>query len=411
MACAQHLDDRLPWLEAAGVTPLLVSGACGERWPGRAHRRIPSIAPSGIRFELRHWLRRRISRLWLRKITGALVTLPCLPFYLLEKLILDLDSQWSWFPLAALSGLLLCRKHRPAVIYSTGGPASAHLAAAFVSRWSGIPWVAEFQDPLIYPDLRRGRRSKWLYRRLERLVAQRANRVVFLTNSACQSFTQRTGAAGKVSAVYPGADPDRVSHAPYHKGKVCRLAHFGSLAGSRNLQGFFQALDQVLRNHPGWREQVEIHLYGHTDRSTRDWLVQSPLAALIHNHGRRPRQEARTAMAQSDVLLLAHNMDTFSVGTIPFKLYEYLFAFRPIFALIYKNQELRTILQERGHFVAEAGDTLDIERGIGQIMDYWHDGFRRWQPAATPAFTVEEAVKHLIRTAQEAAGSSQQAAH
>ena len=271
--------------------------------------------------------------------------------------------------------------------------------------------MAEFQDPLVYPDLRRSRRSKWLYRWLERVVARRASRVVFLTDGARRSFTRRTGAVdNKVCVIYPGADPDRASRAPYRKAKACRFAHFGSLAGSRNLQGFLQALDRVLQACPAWREQVEVHLYGHMDRGTRDLIAQSPQAALIHNHGRRPRQEALCKMAQSDVLLLVHNLDGFSVGTIPFKLYEYLFASRPVFALIYENQELRIMLQERGHFVAEAGDILNIEQGIRHIMQHWQEGFSRWQPASTPVFTVEEAVKQLIGMMQQATDGSQRAA-
>jgi hypothetical protein len=132
MACAQHIDDRLSLLPERGITPLLLTGICGKARADRVTVQVPSVAPSGVRFELRH-LRRRISPL---KIAGPFLNLLLLPFYVLEKLLINLDSQWSWFPLAILRGRQLCRRYRPEIIYSTGGPASAHLAAAVIARRS-----------------------------------------------------------------------------------------------------------------------------------------------------------------------------------------------------------------------------------------------------------------------------------
>ena len=73
--------------------------------------------------------------------------LPIFPFYLLEKIIINMESEWSWCFLASLRGLLLCRQLRPEVVYSTGGSASAHVAALLIKRWTGCTWIAETQDP------------------------------------------------------------------------------------------------------------------------------------------------------------------------------------------------------------------------------------------------------------------------
>jgi hypothetical protein len=102
-------------------------------------------------------------------------------FYLLEKLLVDLDSQWSWFPLAARRGYALCREVRPDLIYSTGGASSAHLAAGMIARRTGLPWVAEFQDPLVHGDWYRGTVASKAFALAERYVCARASRVVFLT--------------------------------------------------------------------------------------------------------------------------------------------------------------------------------------------------------------------------------------
>ena len=376
MACAQHLDDRLPWLSRFGVVPILVSGVCGERWPDLVHCRVPSIAPSGIRFECRHWLRRRVSRPWLRKTAGLLLTLPCLPFYLLEKLLVDLDSQWSWFLLASRRGRRLCREHRPSVIYSTGGAPSAHLAAALVARWANLPWVAEFQDPLIYPGLRRSRRAIRLYAWLERLVARRASRVVFLTEAARRSFAQRTQVANKGCVIYPGADPEKIPHLPYAKGETCCFAHFGTLAGSRNLSSFLLALRNLLQTYPAWRTQVQVHLYGHLDNAMRDLIRQFPCPGMIIDMAVSPGRQHCRQWCKSDVLLLVQNAGSVSAETIPSKLYEYAFASRPILALIDQNQELRTMLQTQEHYVTE----IEADAGIQRAISIWWGIGRRPLP-------------------------------
>ena len=106
-ACAQHIDDRLPFFEKKGVSPVMLTGPIGRRYDHRPHFRSWSVAPSGIRFELRHYLRRRFTKRWQFKSVETLLLLPVLPFYLLEKIIINLESEWSWFFLAYIRGYIL----------------------------------------------------------------------------------------------------------------------------------------------------------------------------------------------------------------------------------------------------------------------------------------------------------------
>src|SRR5437762_9651889 len=122
MACSAHVDDRLAELRRRGIEVVLLSSVCGQPHD-RAEKntfRIASVAPSGVRFELRHWVRRHGNRRWLKWLS-LLLFLPLLPFYLLEKILVPLDSQWSWFLTAAPAGWLLARKHQSQLIYSSGG--------------------------------------------------------------------------------------------------------------------------------------------------------------------------------------------------------------------------------------------------------------------------------------------------
>jgi hypothetical protein len=395
MACSQHLDDRIPWLEQQGIHPVLLSSVCAPPWPGRSHARVAAVAPSGIRYEARHWSRRK-GRPWWFRVVGALLTLAGLPFYLLEKLLVDLDSQWSWFPLAALRGYGLCRRHRPSLIYSTGGPASSHLAAALVSGWTGIPWLAEFQDPLIYLDWPRSRRALKVYRWAERFICQRASAVIFLTDTARRRIGQRTGSAEKSVAIYPGANPGGQPTSPCPSGSHCRMAHFGSLAGSRNPVVLLEAVRGALAESPELADLIRVDFYGTCDRAAAAAIDGFPDPRVLRRHGRVSRVAALEAMRQCDVLLLIQNTEAISEETIPSKVYEYFLLGRPILGMIHANPELEAMLGACGHVPVSAADVGAVQRALVQLVRTWQSSSGQPAQSRCLRYTVESAVGRLV---------------
>ncbi|MEO5367946.1 MAG: glycosyltransferase, partial [Magnetococcus sp. WYHC-3] len=106
--------------------------------------------------------------------------------------ILALPDRWMVWRWAALpAGLSLIRRHRPALIWSTCPIASTVALAADLQRRSGLPWVAEFRDPLVsdsYPEDPRVRRA---YLALETRVARQARCVVGVTETMGTLWRQR----------------------------------------------------------------------------------------------------------------------------------------------------------------------------------------------------------------------------
>ncbi|MEK6779829.1 MAG: glycosyltransferase [Candidatus Deferrimicrobiota bacterium] len=396
MACAQHIDDRIPILAKAGIAPILLTGVCGDRREGIVHEQVLSVAPSGLRFEGRHMIRKRRLSHSMTKACGLLLSLPLLPFYLFEKLLLDLDSQWSWFPLAAARGKSLCLKYGPEIAYSTGGPASAHVAAALIARKAGIPWIAEVQDPLVHGDWQRSRAALAVYRRVERFICRRADAVVFVTDVARERADRRTGLGRRGWTIYPGADLGVLPGPQYRKGPLCRFAHFGSLAGSRNITVFLDALGRLFREDPELVGIVRLDLYGTGDRGVHERIRAFPHPGIITDHGRLARKEAQAAMRQSDVLLLIQNTSDFSSETIPSKTYEYLQAGRPILGLVHNNPELDGMLRSKGHLPVDTADAGAVKESVAACLRIWEEGGAT--PASSP-YTVESAVGKILEIA------------
>jgi hypothetical protein len=385
------MDDRFSLLRERGIEPLLVTGICGEIPSDMITVQVPSVFPSGIKFELRHLRRRK----QISKAASTLLTLLTLPFYLLEKLIIGLDSEWSWFPLAIIRGNALCRRYKPEMIYVTGGPASAHLAAALIAKHNGIPWVAEFQDPLVHEDWQRNRRSLAVFSWLERFICKRADAVIFVTDEARQRADHRTGLSRRGWTVYPGADPAAMPDAAYQRKEFCHFAHFGSLGGSRNLKVFLEGLELFLADRPELADLIRLELYGSCDRLSQKLIAGFKWPEVICDFGRVPRRESLIAMKQSDVLLLIQNTEEFSAETIPSKTYEYLHAGRPILGLVHRNPELAQMLANLGHLAAPADSAAAVKSAIAECYETWATGKGACSARVSP-YTVSSAVEALV---------------
>jgi hypothetical protein len=185
----------------------------------------------------------------------------------------------------------------------------------------------------------------------------------------------------------------------YVKDEVCRFSHFGSLAGSRNLVVFFEALHQLLLSHPAEGRRARLDIYGSFDTVSRQCMHTLRLDSLVTYHGLVDRQKALLAMEAADCLLLIQNISEFSSETIPSKAYEYFLCGRPIFGLIHQNKELTTMLQAQSHFVASADDPGEVKEVMRQILAVHRTTSFCWERQQAPSYTTERAVKQLVALA------------
>ena len=400
MAPSHHIDDRLPFLIEKGIDIDLITSPCGAKFRNLSHIRVPSCAPSGIRYEVRHLLRRKSRKRFWFKFWETLLLLPVIPFYLLEKLFLRLDSTWSWFITSSVVATVIGIKNRPEILYSTGGPVSAHLSAMVASRITGIPYIAEFQDPLVHQYAAPGKFERHIIERVEKLIYRTARGVVFLTKKAAENARERNKDESKTFSIYAGAVPFSES-VRYKKGETFSIAHFGSLGGSRNVDFFLRAWNALLSEKPRRADYVFLDLYGSTPRSVARQREQSRHKQTIRIHGKVKRQSAVSFMHKADVLLLIQNTDDVSFETIPSKVYEYLHTGRPILSLTYRNPELQGLLEQMGHLIVQADDEAGIKEGLETYISRWEEN--RWHlPEGKSPYSVARAVDELIAVAEAA---------
>lgn len=94
------------------------------------------------------------------------------------------DRWISWWPSAVLYGIQMIFRYKPDVIWSTYPIATAHLIGHTLHRFFGIPWIADFRDPMTQDGDPSDPRLWESFKRVENMVFSRATKCTFTTPGA-----------------------------------------------------------------------------------------------------------------------------------------------------------------------------------------------------------------------------------
>jgi len=411
-AASHTITDRIPLLLARNINPVVLSAPTGKKDHRFPHYQVFSPAPSGLRFEMRHVLKRHGKRNIAQKILKAILTIVILPLYAAEKIAIQLDSHWSWFITASVYGIFITTKHRPDIIYSTAGPSSTHYAGYILSRIFGLPWIAEIHDPLIYDDEKHKWHKYFFQKYLEKLIFQKASTIIYFTEKARENAESRNpGYEYKTMVIRPGASPPNIKKVAYKKRQKMHFGHFGSLSPRRNLEILFKAFYTLFQKHPDLSKKIVLDIYGTTlDKISERALERYPLHDILVRHGRLEhdpvtgksgRERILEAMQRTDVLILIHGKDESTCREyIPSKVYDYMLANRPILGLTHPDSELYHMLEENGFEAANINLLDDVQAKILHLIKRWE---KNGLPDIAPVniHTVEEAVERLTRSIEK----------
>ncbi|MCW5662468.1 MAG: glycosyltransferase [Piscinibacter sp.] len=288
------------------------------------------------------------------------------------------DRWSSWYPGAVLTGIRMIRRHRPDVIWSTYPIATAHAVAVQLHRWSGIPLVADFRDPMAqdgYPQDPRVWRS---FDRIERAVAGCARRMVFVTPSALELYRKRYAALppDRFSLIENGYDEESFARAERDLTRealnpgVLTLLHSGVVYPSeRDPIALFAALGALRRSARLGPDRVRLRFRApvHEDLLHR-LAAESGTADLIEILPAIAYREALAEMLRADGLVLMQGSNCNE--QIPAKLYEYVRAGRPLLGLADPNGDSGRTLRRFGvKHIATLESAGEIESALLGFVD------------------------------------------
>ena len=234
-------------------------------------------------------------------------------------------------------------------VISTGPPHSMHLIALGVKQKYNLPWIADFRDPWTQIDFyNQLKLSSWAdkkHKRLERSVLTSANEVVTVSPSWAKDL-EALGSR-KVNVITNGFDADDFvinTNTKLLHGFL--FHHIGALNKDRNPQTFWQVLGDLCKENVEFKTDLKLKFTGKTDIAVFEALEKQGLTNNAEKTEYLPHSEVTKLIQQSPVLLLPLN-DTPNVkGIVPGKLFEYLAAKRPIFAIGDVNGDSAQIINE-----------------------------------------------------------------
>lgn len=319
---------------------------------------------------------------------------------------LALPDRWvSWFPAAVIKGLAIIRKQDVRVIWSTYPIATAHLIGLCLSRFSGVPWVADFRDPMIDEVHPSGSMKRKVFRYIEKKTLTHAAGACFTTPGALKLYQDRYPEldSSRWICIENGYDEgdfasvvalasDQVA-AEGHPAPPIRLVHSGTLYPlERDPSCFFSALAQLKATGEISRGDLRIILRatGHDD-FINNALKHHQIEDIVSVEQDLDYSQALQEMCAADGLLLfqAANCNQ----QIPAKLYEYMRSARPLLALTDPGGDTAELIErENAGIVADLHSEHSVLQGLRRLMGVIHAN--EFKPVS------QERVRHYSRQKQ-----------
>lgn len=263
------------------------------------------------------------------------------------------DRWISWLPGAVIAGMSMIHRYKPDVIWSTYPIATAHLIGHALHKRSGIPWVADFRDPMAQEGYPSDPRTWKSYDRIEKLATSEASLCTFTTPGTSRLYSERySQSASRFKIIENGYDEETFAGLtpggiPLNPGKIT-LLHSGIVYPSeRDPTQFMLAIRALIDSGRILANQLRIRFRASMHEDFLQSLTDKfGLQECIELLPPIPYKMALEEMMRADVLLIiqASNCN----DQVPAKLYEYLRAGRPIFALTDPAGDTARILRNAG---------------------------------------------------------------
>lgn len=266
------------------------------------------------------------------------------------------DRWVSWRFAAIAEGLRMIKQFKPDVIWSTYPIATAHLIGAALHHRSGLPWIADFRDPMAQDGYPADTKTWQSYKRIEEEAIHCAHFCVFTTPGAARTYRSHyPEASDRIMVVENGFDEDSFSLAeslsesrePLLPGGVL-LLHSGIVyPEERDPRPLFVALRRLVesgRLRPG-EMRIRFRAAMH-EQLLNTLAAENGVEKFIEVCPPIAYREALVEMLRADALLVLQSNDC--NDQIPAKLYEYLRAGRPIIGLTDPEGDTAGALRQAG---------------------------------------------------------------
>lgn len=310
------------------------------------------------------------------------------------------DRWSSWWLGAVPMALSLIRRHRIKVIWSTYPIATAHLIGYTLHRLTGLPWVADFRDPMNSSDVGGSGLTTAIRGWVDRKTIETCQKTVFTTPGAMRAYAEQyPGQPGSKWIVIPnGYEEDHFASLGW-KGRPqpvasspITLVHSGHLyRDERDPRPFFSAVSKLKMEGviSSGALKIVFRASGHEDYYQK-CIAEHQIQDIVELAPPVSYQDALAEMCSADGLIIFQGAAC--NRQIPAKLYEYMRVQCPIFALTDPGGDTAAELHGAGiDTISRLNDADDIALGLQRFIRGIREG-------TAPIASRDDVLKHSRRS-------------
>lgn len=268
-------------------------------------------------------------------------------------------------------------------VYTTSGPASAHLIGFYLKQKYGIPWVADYRDPWTFnpygADYNSDNMGQRFLFELEYVLLHSADCNLTVESNEVDIYVEQFRLKReKIVSITNGYDEEDFACLQMPHGRIDKFTiNYSGLLYTQQ-----RSIDPVLRAIQQLRDEKKIDLsklrfriVGVSAQGNLEAAGKYGLAQVIESTGYLSHQEALQANVDANLLLLLVGDEPKFKPVYTGKFFEYLRSGRPILALAPKDSAVDRVLRESGHGEAFLSTQIPkIKSMILQEYKKWEQG-------------------------------------
>lgn len=295
------------------------------------------------------------------------------------------DFPWL-FP-ALLTGLHLMRQQEISLILSTSPNPDAHLVGLLLKALTGRPWVADFRDPwtALHVFYRPGRFKRAVDTLCEKVIVATADHITAISHTLARNLDKLRDYRKKdsVSVIYNGYDKEDFNEIDHNQfsAQPFNITYLGTWGSGRSPEPFLRALGRLFVVHPNLKGRIKVNFAGEVkfDPEMQEHIEQviseENLDGVVKMIPFLPYRTGLDLLRHGNVSLLVVSPFHARVGCLSSKLFEYLYAGRPILALAPSESEEAQIIREvSAGQVVTPDDGVAISRKIEEMYMAFQNG-------------------------------------
>ncbi len=280
------------------------------------------------------------------------------------------DIYAEWLPFALKKGRELIKNKKYDVIISSSEPRTCHLAGYYLKKISGVPWIADYGDPWIYP-LQAKKEFAYKIRAMEgieRRMLKHADAVTVTSEGTRQLYLERYPFLDpeNMHIVTQGFDSNIFSKIKGEPASGFRVVYCGSFYSRlRDPSEFFHAVKEM------GQEDIEVVIAGRINEFS-DMIKNEGPDNKIQYRGFIGHRQALALEKGATILLHLGN----SVAEqVPGKIYEYLGSGRPVLCIRGSKNDLSAdmVLRYNKGLVVN-NNKEEIKEGLMNLYHLWQEG-------------------------------------